>query len=105
MPIVTTSNSVVATSGNATASITVAGAADKQIELRQLVWSYGGTPASGNLIVSAGTSKVLDLDIASGNVGSLTLDGLMADTGDAVTVTLGSGTSVIGKLNAYWRQR
>ena len=105
MPVATTSNCVVATSAQATASITVAAEAGKRVDLKQIVWSYAGTPASGTLIVSAGTAKVLDLDIASGNVGSVTLEGLMADTGDAVTITLGSGTSVIGKLNAYWIQR
>jgi len=104
MPVASTSNSVVATSGQATASITVAGVAGKRVDLRQIIWSYAGDPTSGNVIVSAGTSAVLSFEIASGGVGSLSLEGLMGDTGDAVTITLGSGTSVIGTLNAYWRQ-
>ena len=105
MPVATTDNSVVATSGQATASITVTGAAGKRVDLRQIIWSYVGDPTSGGLIVSAGTEKVLDFSIASGGVGSVTLEGLMGNTGSAVTITLGSGTSVIGKLNAYWRQK
>ena len=105
MPVVTTSNSVVATSGQATASITVAGVAGKRVDLRQIIWSYAGDPTSGNVIVSAGTSAVLSFEIASGGVGSLSLDGLMGNTGSSVTITLGSGTSVIGTLNAYWRQK
>jgi len=105
MPVATTSNSVAATSANATASISISAATGKRIDLRQVIWSYSVAPPSGNLIISAGSSAIFNVDIGASGPQSMVFYGMQGNTGSAMTLTLASGTDGIGKLNAYWIQK
>lgn len=91
---------------DAAATATKAANADQFWVVDWITWSYeGGTP-TGNLIVTLGSTTVLDVDIVAAGPGQLIFDKplYVGTKNEALTITLAAGgTGVTGKVSARIR--
>jgi hypothetical protein len=84
---------------NTAAVITVNGVTGSFIAVHRIEWSYSGTPASGRLTISDGSTK-FDIDITASGPGAMNVMKFGTDA-STVTITLAAaGVGITGKLNA-----
>ena len=94
-----TSDVNAAASGQDASVVYVGGSGIEHI-VSQVIWSYNGTPASGNLKIYDGSNTILDTDIVNSGTGLLSFSPDKRGTpGNNMRITLrAGGPNVIAKL-------
>lgn len=91
---------------NAPAVIKIAGRVGHSTCIGNVIWSYSGAPAGGNIIATDGVAdRVLTVDIVASGPGALLTGDAWAEfnAGADVTVTLApGGVGVAGKVSLLW---
>ncbi len=84
--------------------VTITGSATRRNVLKALIWSYTGTPTSGNITVTiAGSSFQFDIPTAGPGVMTLPPD-IESTLSQDIVITLKNG-GTLNKLTAFYNTR
>ena len=87
-------------SANTAATKTISPGTGRSVKIHSVQWSYDGDPTGGNLLITAGGTTILSLDITVGGPGQVDFPNKGGGVGEDVVVTLAAGgASVTGKVN------